>query len=115
MISAWASPFKGGGGIFWEEGVDYGVPHIVAKKGVYSGGIGRFWEARISRGRVYILRGRGSFWEGGIDSRSIAYIVVEKGGIFGKMGYILGAPLDIKPGLYSGREGWIMGVSHILI
>ena len=37
------------GGIFWKEWVDYGNSHIVTKKGVYIlGGRGGFWEGRIS-------------------------------------------------------------------
>ena len=56
-----------------------GVSHIVVKKGVDSERMGRFWEGRISKGG-----GGGIFWEGGVESGSIAYSCRKGGG-----GYML--------------------------
>ena len=83
--------------------VDYGsVADIVVKKRVaYScqkeeypilGGRSRFWEGRIYR---CLRGGGGTFREEGIDYGRVAW--------------------KIKRVVYSGREGWIMEVSHIVV
>ena len=71
-----------------------GVSHIVVKKSVYAGRMGRpiFLEGRISNG------GGGIFWEGGVDSGSIAYSC-------GKGGYIPGAALAITGSIF--RKGGV--------
>ena len=47
--------FKGGGGTFWEGGVDYVSVAYSGSEG------GRLWEGRTSEER-------GIFWEAGVDS-----------------------------------------------
>ena len=64
-----------------------GVSHLVVKNKVYSGGMGIFREGRISKGGGwYILGGQGGFWEGGIDSGSIAYSCKKGGYILERWG-----------------------------
>ena len=48
-----------------------GVSHIAVKKGVYSGGRVRFWKGRI-------FKGKGIFWEGGVDSGRAGWIIFER-------------------------------------
>ena len=74
-----------------------GVSHIEVKRYILEG-----W---VDSGRVAYLR-RGIFWEEGIDSGSVAYIV-EKGVYSRKMGYILRAPLNINGGIF-----WEGGVDY---
>ena len=54
---------KGGGGIFWEGGVDY---VIVAYSGSERGSLEGWVDYHY--GRVANLRRGGIFWEGGVDS-----------------------------------------------
>ena len=58
-------------GIFWEGGVDFGSVAYSGEKGGYimQGGVDSGREAYLYKGwgGGYILEGRGTFWEGGID------------------------------------------------
>ena len=56
-----------------------GVSHIVAQKEVYFGGMGRLLEGRISKGR-------GLFWEGGIDSGNVTHSCRKGGYILERRG-----------------------------
>ena len=63
-----------------------GVSHIVVKKGGIFWGDGEILGCRIFRGGGYIPGGRGRFWEGGIDSGSIAYSCRKRGYILERWG-----------------------------
>ena len=70
------------GPIFQEGGVDYGsVAYSGEEWGYILEGLVDSERVAYLREGWYILGGRGRFWEGGIDSRSIAYSC-KKGDIF---------------------------------
>ena len=69
----------------------------------YSGSKEGILEGWVDYGRVAYLRRGGIFSEGGVDSGRAEKILVAPHG-----------SIVVEKGVYSGRNGWIMGMSHIV-